>query len=115
MENPQTSFEEDAVVVESPPDLEPPPPPPQLPGLSPAPQAVATPVHERVALIAAAFAATDPGAAREPPCSDGVGVRVIFGTRGDQASFSHLSGEQQLWPFVAAADRQLLRQARSSR
>ena len=43
------------------------------------------------------------------PSCEGVGARVIFGQRGDESSFSHLSGPAQAWPFVAGADERLLR------
>jgi hypothetical protein len=69
----------------------------------------------RVATLAGALSsATCPADEGTLPSCEGVGARVVFGRQGDEASFEHLSGSNQPWPFVAGADHELLLKGRRS-
>jgi hypothetical protein len=69
----------------------------------------------RVAALADALASPAEGGSESSlPSCKGVGARVIFGRQGDEASFAHLSGSSQPWPFVAGADHELLLKGRRS-
>ena len=84
MENPQTSFEEDAVVVESPPDLEQPPPPP--PQQEPTPQP-ADSTSEQVPLGPATVVdAVDAATEAEEPSAEEATAPPIEGTIAEFAS-----------------------------